>query len=247
MKRKTRRTRLMLVALGVALGYFARFVVGPPAVEAENPNQFLSPLPDIKTFDVPEDDIDLEIIRDDEVSGLVPPVEIPFAVNLAGRQILDVMYLEDHTHGDDAIFEPHGEQVCASGCALSRHPTGNLSTRQFSRLLDQYRNGPLDSTNAALEELLFYGPQTRMLALSEQLRSLPAKHATFLLNELRMTHAKVSLRVIDSEGEIRTWLEPTTVPFDRRHVFDMKTKNLQPLVTSGTVKRVGLDHVWVRL
>jgi len=37
------------------------------------------------------------------------------------------------------------------------------------------------------------------------------------------------------------------VPFDRRHVFEMKTNSLQPLVTSGTVKRVGLNHAWIRL
>jgi hypothetical protein len=37
------------------------------------------------------------------------------------------------------------------------------------------------------------------------------------------------------------------VPLDRRHVFKMDTKDLPPLITSGTVKRVGLHHLWTRL
>ena len=37
------------------------------------------------------------------------------------------------------------------------------------------------------------------------------------------------------------------VPLDRRHEFDMQVNNVQPLITSGTVKRVGLYHLWNRL
>jgi hypothetical protein len=46
---------------------------------------------------------------------------------------------------------------------------------------------------------------------------------------------------------VRSWLDPTEVPFDRRHVFEMEASGVQPLVTSGTVKRVGLYHLWTRL
>ena len=57
----------------------------------------------------------------------------------------------------------------------------------------------------------------------------------------------MEVRVVDEHREIRCWLLPTSVPFDRRHVFELETANVQPLVVSGTVKRVGLNHLWTRL
>ena len=66
-------------------------------------------------------------------------------------------------------------------------------------------------------------------------------------DELKKTHVLVSLRVLDESGAIRSKLTNVRVPLDRRHVFAMQNEGLQPLVTSGTVKRVGLDHLWTRL
>jgi hypothetical protein len=86
-----------------------------------------------------------------------------------------------------------------------------------------------------------------LLIESEGFGPLDAERSRFLWNELARSHAHVSIRLVDEHGEIRSWLEPTEVPFDRRHVFNMKTRRVQPLVTSGTVKRVGLYHLWTRL
>ena len=44
-----------------------------------------------------------------------------------------------------------------------------------------------------------------------------------------------------------TEMMPERVPLDRRHVFELTPADLQPLVASGTVKRVGLHHIWTRL
>jgi hypothetical protein len=99
----------------------------------------------------------------------------------------------------------------------------------------------------ALDELIYFGNQTRQYIIDEGLDSLDQEHADFLTDQLRATHAIIQIRVVDEQGVIRTWLPKTRVPFDRRHVFDMEENNLQPLVTSGTVKRVGLDYLWVRL
>jgi len=52
---------------------------------------------------------------------------------------------------------------------------------------------------------------------------------------------------LDEAGEVRSWLPATRVPLDRRHEFDMEVHDVQRLITSGTVKRVGLDHLWTRL
>jgi len=150
-------------------------------------------------------------------------------------------------HDEGAAFHAHGEQLCASGCAASRHPTDSLSEEYFNELMAEYSQQSMTQDSPALEKLLYYGPQTRKLIEQNGFSPLNSERATFLWEELETTHAKISIRVIDESGTIRTWLEPTLVPFDRRHVFKMETSNLQPLVTSGTIKRVGLNHLWVRL
>jgi len=58
---------------------------------------------------------------------------------------------------------------------------------------------------------------------------------------------RISLRILDEAGRVRSRINGVRVPLDRRHVFEMENEGLQPLVTSGTVKRVGLDHLWTRL
>ncbi|MEM7456282.1 MAG: hypothetical protein AAF456_18185 [Planctomycetota bacterium] len=149
-------------------------------------------------------------------------------------------------HGEAAEFEPHGEQLCASGCALSRHPTRELVAARFHELMTAYTGGGPGEFEA-LEELLYFGPQTQRMIQAHGCSGLDSDRREFLLKQLEATHALISIRVVDEHGEVRTWVDATRVPLDRRHVFSMETKNLQPLVTSGTVKRVGLDHLWVRL
>ena len=146
-----------------------------------------------------------------------------------------------------ARFEPHGDQVCASGCAASRHPTPQLDTPDFHKLMAAYRFEPMDASSTALESLLFYGRQTQQLLDQHGDRPLDASRAKFLRRELRRTHAMIAFRIVDQRGRIRTQMPPTRVPLDRRHVFDMENTDLPPLVTSGTVKRVGLHHLWTRI
>jgi hypothetical protein len=153
----------------------------------------------------------------------------------------------EFAHSPRAIFEPHGHAVCASGCAASRHPTGKLSADAFRSLLAQFATEPVDETSLALETLLFYGRQTRDLLASHGSAPLDPLREAVLQRELQYTHATVEIRVVDEKGTVRSWLPPTRVPLDRRHVFAMEVRGVQPLVTSGTVKRVGLYHLWTRL
>ena len=240
--RKRMRTsgpQLWLVAAGIGLGYLARIVLGGPPTESEPINSFNSPI-----VEPEEESIDLPIIGkepDKDESGLVPPIKFD------SKSISPTFQPSDFTHDENSIFEPHGEQICASGCAASRHPTGQLTKRKFEHLLEDYSRRPLDETNSALEELLYYGPQTSKMVQQFGLAKLDEEKARFLRDQLAFTHAKISIRVVDQNGVIRTWLDQSRVPFDRRHVFEMETRDLQPLITSGTVKRVGLNHLWTRL
>ncbi|MFK7769982.1 MAG: hypothetical protein AB8B55_22430 [Mariniblastus sp.] len=245
--------RFTLVLMGLCLGWLARLLLGAPAEELPPARTIDRPLETVSADEI----IDLPIIKTDsekanapeeDDSGLVPPIQIP------GQLPYRLATLEQSTqlvskfdHDADAIFEPHGEEVCASGCAASRHPTEHLGKSHFKRLLKEYTYEPINQTNNALEELLYYGPQTRKWIESEGIGDLDAKRADFLWNELKLTHARVSIRVTDQNGVVRSWIKPTRVPLDRRHIFPMETEQVQSLVTSGTVKRVGLNHAWVRL
>ena len=152
-----------------------------------------------------------------------------------------------HDHDPAASFHPHGPQLCASGCAASRHPTPRLTRRRFVALLREYSRTDAATASQPLDELLFYAAQSRRFLADFQEDWLSAEHRRCLQGQLRFTHARIAIQVIDERGRRRTWLEPTRVPLDRRHVFQMQTNQLPPLVTSGTVKRVGFDRLWTRL
>ena len=146
-----------------------------------------------------------------------------------------------------AIAHPHGEQVCASGCAASRHPTPALSWAKFRGLLARWQQEPLGQPTPALEELLFYGRQSLVYLSRVPSGELSRRRRRFLEKQLQRMHVAVAFRVVDEHGVIRVYLPPTRVPLDIRHEFLMDTHDLQPLITSGTVKRVGLYHLWQRI
>jgi hypothetical protein len=185
---------------------------------------------------------------------LIPPAAWPQPVsaayiNSAVRATLDLTSLDwsGFSHDPQAIFHGHGEQVCASGCSLSRHPTGVLTNKRYRELLAQCNTGPLDADNLAFETLLYFGRQTQALVDTHGTLPLDRNESALLRRELNRQHATVSIRVVDDQGRIRSWVDTVSVPLDRRHVFAMETDGLPPLVTSGTVKRVGLNHLWTRL
>ena len=247
--------RLLLIPLGIVLGFIAIALFGDPNADTEadpfRPNEALLEL------DLTDQSDSTEPEHSDE-TGLVPPLHIPGLVLASpspqwqdwNRQLgLDPfrLHYDAFVHGGDAAFHAHGEQLCASGCAASHHPTRPLTSEHFASLMRQFQQQPLDETSPALEELLYFGPQARQQIEQHGYLGLDPARSRFLWNQLTVTGALISLRVVDEHGRIRSWLDPNRVPFDRRHVFSMKTENVQPHVTSGTIKRVGLKHIWVRL
>ncbi len=180
----------------------------------------------------------------DEHDPLVQPIAIDPEYLQAVSAYLDP---EDQIGAGRAHAHPHGDQVCASGCAASNHPTPLLTKDEYLRLIGDYANQPMTEDSPALEALLYYGRQTEMYLDRVGPQALDDRRLTFLRRELTRTHAYVSFRVVDTNGVIRVYLPPTRVALDIRHEFTMDTHELQPLVTSGTIKRVGLYHLWQRI
>ena len=144
-----------------------------------------------------------------------------------------------------AHAHPHGDKVCASGCAVSNHPTPTLTQRRFNELVSALSVNPED--NAAIDEILYYGPQSRARLLSNSVR-LPANLQQTLLGELKRMRAVVELRLVEVEdSSIIAILPDQNVPLDLRHEFDLIEQDIPPLLASGTIKRVGRDRLWSRL
>jgi len=170
------------------------------------------------------------------LSGLIGPINL-------SPKTGDEPNAQDHR----AHPHPHGNQVCASGCALSNHPTPRLSDGQFRDLIHEFAQQPAEAESRSLDELLYYGHQTRWMLRKHGPCEMTTAHETRLGAELSRTHALIAVRLVDETGTILAHLPETRVPLNLRHVFDVDERELPHLEASGTVKRVGLHHLWTRI
>jgi hypothetical protein len=176
---------------------------------------------------------------------VVTPFETPPVDFLVGPVVLKT---PSQPQSALAHPHPHGDQVCASGCALSRHPTARLTSQRFDELVGILIDDPDDV--AAIDELLYFGPQTRARlsrADTENVARLSPTVTAMLQKELRFNQATVMIRLVSKSGEVLANLPEQTVRLDVRHEFDLQEHGIPELVASGTVKRVGRYQLWSRL
>jgi hypothetical protein len=148
----------------------------------------------------------------------------------------------------DPLTDPDPLQVCATGCSAATAGTSALSPREYERLLEDFAGEPADGRSAALEALLFHGAQTLALLDGRGTGALDGTRAQLLRRELTRTHAWLDVRLIDDEGVERLRLGRRRIPLGRKqHLWPRHTRDLQPPEISGTVRRVGLRHLWARL
>ena len=152
--------------------------------------------------------------------------------------------LTDDVSSKRAHAHPHGDKVCASGCAVSNHPTPTLTEDHFDQLILALREN--SQNTAAIDELLYYGPQAKARLLSPLERPFGLRQ--YLLNELSKSRAVIQLRLVDLDSsEVIASLPAQTIPLDLRHEFDLVEHDVPSLIASGTIKRVGRDRLWSRL
>lgn len=157
-------------------------------------------------------------------------------------------YLNPDAESGHAIAHPHGKKICASGCAQDQHPTPQLTKAEFQKLMAAFAGEPMTEDSKALQSLLFYGRQSLRMLDQAGDQPLDTERAAFLRRELGRTHVYVELRMIDEHGVVRLWNKPARVPLDIRYGFDYQTTDYQEIEEStGTVKRVGLNHLWQRI
>ena len=140
------------------------------------------------------------------------------------------------------------KEACAAGCSVGSHPITPLAASEYREHLQALAQGPEDTRTKALETLLFHGPQVRELTRELGLAPLAGEPAARLRRELARTHARLWLRVVDEQGEVRAAVDGERFPIGRKeHVHASVARNLQPPEISGTIQRTGLHHLWTRI
>ena len=133
-----------------------------------------------------------------------------------------------------------------SSCGDARHPTPPLLKEEYLSLIARYALEPVHDS-AALDSLCFYGVQTRDMLNLYGADGLDNERAALLSAEVSRTHAYLSVRVIDTNGVVRVNLARQKVQIDERnHYAVTDVHNVIPPEVSGTIKRVGLHHIWAR-
>ena len=141
---------------------------------------------------------------------------------------------------------------CATGCAIGSHAPPPLTESEFRDLLRRFASEKISASNggesSALDTLLFHGERSRELLARLGADGLDQQRLRFLRRELSRTQARLSVRIVDGEGVQRVRLGPVTMPLGiKQHLHADVCRRMQPPEISGTVYRVGLDHLWARL
>ena len=137
---------------------------------------------------------------------------------------------------------------CKTGCNIATHDIDRLDDATIMALVDDLSNEDQPGPDSpALEALLFHADSVRIFLDQHGPRAL-GRHHTLLMRQLAVTHAVIEIKVVDETGRIRAQFAPTRVPLGRKtHHLATKSHELHGLEVSGTVVRVGLEHVWSRL
>jgi len=137
---------------------------------------------------------------------------------------------------------------CKTGCAIAKHGEGPLGSSELVAWLDAYQDSAPDSASVALETLLYHGDQVRAFIAKSGFSSLDAAHRLTLKRELNRVQAVVEARLVASDGEVISHLQPTEVRVgEKTHLHVPGLGKAPAFEISGTVMRVGVAHLWARL
>jgi len=137
---------------------------------------------------------------------------------------------------------------CGPGCASANDAPGQLTASEIDELLARYSLEPMAQGSEALETLLFAHHQVEPLIRARETLPLDPKREAFLRAELAKSSAWLDMRIVDALGVERVRLGAMRVELGvKQHVAPSRLVRLQALEVSGTVRRVGVDHLWTRL
>lgn len=139
------------------------------------------------------------------------------------------------------------DKDCETGCAATPSTEPAMTQKRLQQLLQAYASEPLKPGSKALEVLLFHGYHLGGMMPTKRPFPLSKKHWSFLQKELKKTHARLSFRIVDEFGVKRISFDQKIKIGGHFHVEAKVHKNIQRPGFGGKIKRVGLNHLWVRI
>ena len=136
---------------------------------------------------------------------------------------------------------------CATGCAAAEQKKPRLGADEIDRCLRAIAQQAPGEASLELETLLFHAPEVIPHIQDHGTGSLTPEKENFLKRELSRTHARIELRVIDSEGKLRLTFDQQVPVGVKQHLHSESAQGFTPPEVGFTVQRVGLHHLWTRL
>lgn len=154
---------------------------------------------------------------------------------------------QDLTKDGVAPLTSEEDPSCVGSCSAVKDGPSKSDPAQIRTWLREFASQPMSSESPALEALLFHREATKLQLLSMEALDLDERRAEFLSKELQRDQAYLEVRVRDAAGRVRVHLPEQRVALDEKQHLETENDLAQHVEYSGTVKRVGLDHLWVRL
>jgi hypothetical protein len=145
------------------------------------------------------------------------------------------------------VPEPSGKTKkagCQGTCQVSAPEA--LSDAAADVMLSKVVAMPVGTDSLELDTLLFHDHETTH-RLDEKAVAMSPEWETFLRRELARRNVTVSIRVIDEAGVERATVDGNWEIGVRAHHVVHDVKGVPPFEASGTLVRVGREHLWVRM
>ena len=121
-----------------------------------------------------------------------------------------------------------------------------LSDSAADALLAKVAAMPVGAESLELDTLLFHDHETRH-RLDAKAVAVGVEWEAFLRRELARRDVRVTIRVVDETGAERARIEDYWEIGVRAHHLVEDVKGVPPFEASGTLVRVGREHLWVRM
>ena len=145
------------------------------------------------------------------------------------------------------VPEPTGKNKkpgCQGTCQVANPEV--LTPAAADIMLAKVNAMPVGSDSLELDTLLFHDHETEH-RLNEGAVKMSPEWEAFIRKELTRKDVLVTIRVVDETGAERAFVEDYWTIGQRGHHMVHDVKGVPPFEASGTLVRVGREHLWVRM
>ena len=137
-------------------------------------------------------------------------------------------------------------ETCHGGCAAVKAHVDHLEEAELEKLIEALATQEIGEESEELDSLLYYWREAEPHLKEHGRGSLSEVQYTYLLGELARHAVTIHIRIIGDDKDTRIELTHRLTFGRRTHMHPDLTKGVQTPEITGTVQRVGLNHIWAR-